>query len=229
MLFVKKLVVGIIIGVMISIVSFAEAQEIFFNKIKIQVNGQPKAVEHVLVNGKTYIQLRSIADVFNKKVEWDSETGTAHINDLNFNNEPNKTFINKIDEYLQDIEFQTNKKILNSQKELIIKYVENNNIEKISSDQITINRSNFEKNKTKIITEWEMQTNQKWPLYDKDILSESGKVLRKASNKYDAHHIIELSYGGKNEWWNIHPAAFPNEHQGGIHRKNGIANELFDE
>lgn len=59
-------------------------------------------------------------------------------------------------------------------------------------------------------------------------MSEANKVLRKNGYNYDAHHIIELSYGGPNIWWNMHPAAFPNEHQGGIHRKGSIGNELFD-
>ena len=39
--------------------------------------------------------------------------------------------------------------------------------------------------------------------------------------------VIENSYGGNNEWWNIHPARFPNEHQAGIHRTGSPARELF--
>lgn len=34
-------------------------------------------------------------------------------------------------------------------------------------------------------------------------------------------------YGGPHEWWNMHPAKFPDEHQGGIHRKNSPAKKLF--
>lgn len=44
---------------------------------------------------------------------------------------------------------------------------------------------------------------------------------------YDAHHIIENKYGGDNEWWNIHPAKFPDEHQGGIHGAGSPSRELF--
>lgn len=35
-------------------------------------------------------------------------------------------------------------------------------------------------------------------------------------------------YGGTLEWWNIHPAKWPNEHQGGIHRADGIWRKLFN-
>ncbi len=34
--------------------------------------------------------------------------------------------------------------------------------------------------------------------------------------------------GGEHEWWNIHSAKFPNEHQSGIHGTGSAANELFD-
>lgn len=80
----KKLVVGIIIGAILTAASFAEVQEIFFNKVKIQVNGVPQSVENVLVNGRTYIQLRGLSSVFNKNVEWDGTTGTASINDKDY-------------------------------------------------------------------------------------------------------------------------------------------------
>jgi hypothetical protein len=39
---------------------------------------------------------------------------------------------------------------------------------------------------------------------------------------YDAYHIIENVYGGPHEWWNIHPASNPIEHQVGIHAKDAI-------
>lgn len=44
---------------------------------------------------------------------------------------------------------------------------------------------------------------------------------------YDAHHIIENSYGGEHEWRNIHPAKFPNEHQLGIRGTDAPAEKIF--
>lgn len=43
---------------------------------------------------------------------------------------------------------------------------------------------------------------------------------------YDAHHIIQLSHGGNNEWWNIHPAHYKDEHTK-IHGTGSKAREIF--
>lgn len=55
-------------------------------------------------------------------------------------------------------------------------------------------------------------------------------VIRPTTAKgdpYDAHHIIEQNYGGPHEWWNMHPARAPDQHQGGIHGAGSPARELF--
>lgn len=59
------------------------------------------------------------------------------------------------------------------------------------------------------------------------VKSKRGKVLRNPTSPYDAHEIIPNMCGGPLEWYNIHPARWPNEHQGGIHRKEGVWNSLF--
>lgn len=51
--------------------------------------------------------------------------------------------------------------------------------------------------------------------------------IRSKGQPHDAHHVIESSRGGSNEWWNIHPARFPDQHQGGIHRTNSPASKIF--
>lgn len=66
----------------------------------------------------------------------------------------------------------------------------------------------------KKIKEWEQKTGQTWPL------DSNGR-------KYQLHHIIEQQYGGPHEWWNAHPARFPDQHQGGIHGAGSPARELF--
>jgi hypothetical protein len=47
--------------------------------------------------------------------------------------------------------------------------------------------------------------NHPWPHYTKDVFNENGIIIRKAEDRHDAHHIIELSHGGPNEPWNITP------------------------
>lgn len=89
-------------------------------------------------------------------------------------------------------------------------------------------RAEFDKVKNKVIKEWEENTGQKWPVYNENVISEkTGKIIRKHGDKYDAHHIIENTFGGEHEWWNMHPAKFPNEHQAGIHGTGSPANTLF--
>lgn len=41
------------------------------------------------------------------------------------------------------------------------------------------------------------------------------------------YYIIENKYGDDNEWWNIHPATKPQEHQRLIHGKDSPARYLF--
>jgi predicted ribonuclease toxin of YeeF-YezG toxin-antitoxin module len=67
------------------------------------------------------------------------------------------------------------------------------------------------------IAEWERQTGQAWPRYAEDVLNAKGKVIAKKGQPYDAHHEIENIYGGPHEWWNLTPARFPDQHQGGLH------------
>ncbi|GIO23691.1 hypothetical protein J11TS1_22720 [Oceanobacillus sp. J11TS1] len=40
-------------------------------------------------------------------------------------------------------------------------------------------------------------------------------------------NIIENTFGGEHEWWNIHLARFPNEHQASIHGVGSPANRIF--
>ncbi|KIL27906.1 hypothetical protein B4133_3376 [Bacillus altitudinis] len=59
------------------------------------------------------------------------------------------------------------------------------------------------------------------------VLDKNGEVARRVSQPYDAHHIIENNFGGAHEWWNNHPAKYPNEHQSGIHGKGAPSGKLF--
>jgi hypothetical protein len=133
-----------------------------------------------------------------------------------------------IKKYIKDIETRTGRKLPKNQIEKLKEALRNKEYKKLSPKDTAKHRAEFDKNKDKIIVEWEEETGQKWPTYDKDVVSEkTGKVIRKKGDKYDAHHIIENTYGGEHEWWNIHPAKFPDEHQGGIHGTGSPANKLF--
>jgi len=87
-------------------------------------------------------------------------------------------------------------------------------------------RKEFEKNKEKLIKEWEKQNNKEWPRYKEDIVNDKGVVVRKAGDYYDAHHIHPLCLGGKNVASNITPLEYGKHVD--IHRKFGSCTKLID-
>ncbi|MEH7584840.1 T7SS effector LXG polymorphic toxin [Priestia megaterium] len=133
-----------------------------------------------------------------------------------------------IKRYIKDVEMRTSRKLSKNQIEKLKEALRNKEYQKLSPIETRKHRRAFNKIKDKLIEEWEIKTGQKWPTYSEDIISENtGEPARRKGDKYDAHHIIENSFRGEHEWWNIHPAKFPNEHQSGIHGTGSPANELF--
>jgi RHS repeat-associated protein len=130
--------------------------------------------------------------------------------------------------YLNDLETQTGFKVTKEQRVHLADTLRNQEFTKLSQDSARRHRARFNSIKDDLIAQWEQHTGQSWPRYANDITSKNGQlIVRYAGQPFDAHHIIESSYGGPNKWWNIHPARFPNQHQGGIHRSGGIIREIF--
>jgi hypothetical protein len=77
----KKLITGIIIGVMLVTPSMAENVDVIMNKIKITVNNQQVEGDNILVNGRTFVPLRAIGEMLGKEVIWNADINTASIND----------------------------------------------------------------------------------------------------------------------------------------------------
>ncbi|WP_271002918.1 pre-toxin TG domain-containing protein, partial [Listeria seeligeri] len=133
-----------------------------------------------------------------------------------------------IRKYVRDVQEQTGRKLDSGQVEKLKEALRTKEYKKLTPSETKSHRRRFNRIKDSLISEWEVQTGQTWPTYTEDIISEkTGEVIRKAGDPYDAHHIIENSYGGEHEWWNIHPAKFPNEHQAGIHGSGSPASDLF--
>lgn len=132
------------------------------------------------------------------------------------------------DRYINDVQLKTGLKIPEDQMNKVKAAWKKNKYSKLSKDEIKAARISFNNNKNSLIEEWEKNTGQTWPTYSEDIISEkTGQIYIHKGDKYDAHHLIELSYGGEETWWNIHPAKRPSEHQGGIHGSGSSANEIF--
>lgn len=130
-------------------------------------------------------------------------------------------------EYLQEVEKITNREIKPNQMEKLQMALKDQEFVKLDPEKSRLHRRLFDNARDKLIDEWEKNTGDKWPVYAQDVLNDAGEVIRKAGQRYDAHHLIESSFGGSNAWWNIHPAAFPLEHQAGIHATNSLANLIF--
>ncbi len=140
----------------------------------------------------------------------------------------NKIDSDLIKKYIRDVEGRTGRELPKSQIEKLKEALRNREYNKLSPTETRKHRRAFNKVKDKLIEEWEINTDQKWPTYAEAVISEkTGEPVRRKGDKYDAHHIIENSFQGEHEWWNIHPAKFPNEHQSGIHGTGSPANELF--
>jgi len=225
---------GFILGALMTLIliaaipSAADSVEVALNTVKIILNGQSVKADTIIYNGRTFVPLRVMSENFGKKVDWNGQTSTVTIGE---NPAPIGQLVDKaeFEAYLKDVAEQTHREIQDTQKQLIMDYVSKNPIGKIEKDTLTLRRADFDKKKKGLIAEWEKQTGQEWPTYQSNVLGSTGKILRTAGTNYDMHHLVELSYGGPNEWWNMHPAAYPNEHQGGIHRKDGPASKLYDE
>ncbi|MCB2362540.1 hypothetical protein LGL00_26605, partial [Clostridium estertheticum] len=130
--------------------------------------------------------------------------------------------------YFNDIEANTGRTLTQEQKGLVIKEINSNpHNEKLIGQDYKNHRAAFNNQKESLISEWEKKTGQTWPTYENDVLSKNGKAYIKSGDKYDAHEIIPNVYDSSLEWWNLHPAARPGQHQGGIHGVDSSIKDIF--
>lgn len=132
--------------------------------------------------------------------------------------------------YIDEIAEVTKRKIPENQREMLKKALKENDYSKLSVEELNRRKDKFKGSyKERLINQWEEQTGQKWPSYKKDVVNSEGIVVRRKGQPYDAHHIIERQVGGPDEWWNLHPARFPDEHQKEIHAADKLARKIFGE
>lgn len=129
--------------------------------------------------------------------------------------------------YISDIEKWTKRKMIEKQVSLVTDYVNSNTIVRTGKSLERSLKSEYQRKRAALREQWEEETGQKWPTYDKNIYDKKGHMIRTKGQFYDAHHIVELSYSGVNKWWNIFPARHPDEHQQGIHNVDSIASKIF--
>ena len=93
-------------------------------------------------------------------------------------------------------------------------------------EKVVDKREEFDDNKAKLRKEWEELNHQEWPKYKEDVVNDDGKVIRKAGDNYDAHHIQPLQLGGENVASNITPLDV-NSHRE-VHSSTGSCKRLVE-
>jgi hypothetical protein len=76
--------------------------------------------------------------------------------------------------------------------------------EKITPEENAEKRAEFNANKGILIGQWEQTYGREWPRYKEDVYM-GGKIIRRAGDRYDAHHAKPLGFGGENTADNITP------------------------
>lgn len=100
--------------------------------------------------------------------------------------------------------------------------------EKVDGQELMNARDAFNRDKDKLIKDWEAKHGESWPTYKEDVYNSDGKIVRHAGDKYDAHHVQPLSLGGRNTSDNLVPLHYK-DHIGndGIHNTESY-NKLFE-
>lgn len=76
---------------------------------------------------------------------------------------------------------------------------------RLPAEEVMNKRIEFNEIRSDLKEQWSAIYDREWPQYDKDIYSDSGNLIRRAGNDYDAHHIRPLCLGGENTAANITP------------------------
>ena len=123
---------------------------------------------------------------------------------------------NKWNIYLDDVETQTGRKIPIGQREMVIYEGIHNSVEhqRLSRQDYQNHSKDFQDARARLRQEWELATGQILP-------------QMATGQYYDAHELIPKVYNSPLQWWNIHPALKPDQHQRGIHRKNAPLYSIY--
>ena len=118
--------------------------------------------------------------------------------------------------YLDDVENQTGRKIPIEQREMAIYEGIHNSVAhpRLSGQDYKDHIRAFNRKKLELISQWQIETGQTWPKMP-------------SGQNYDAHELIPKVYKSPLEWWNIHPALNPDEHQRGIHRSGAPLYNIY--
>ena len=103
-------------------------------------------------------------------------------------------------------------------------------VKSVSAEECAQKRAEFSQDKNSLIREWEAINGKEWPRYQEDVFdSVTGTKVRRAGDRYDAHHPQPLKLNGENAAGNITPMHY-NDHSDhrGIHAPGGNLAKLVD-
>lgn len=98
---------------------------------------------------------------------------------------------------------------------------------KQDTEVIKAARQEFNNKRESLIEDWERTHGKEWPKYYNDIYSENKVLIREKGDKYDAHHIKPLEYGGRNAVDNITPLHAKDHYdRQGVHSSTSILQKI---
>lgn len=79
--FMKKIILGVIIGVLLSTTAFAATLTVSTVSYKVFVDGKEVTSEKINYNGRTYLEMRQVAELLGASVEWDGKKADVYSKD----------------------------------------------------------------------------------------------------------------------------------------------------
>lgn len=143
--------------------------------------GTVRTVASVFASGKFLAKVPDMADNLAKKM--------AKIKNLG------KYDWRTVRRYFIHVQEVTGRPVFQKQIDKLKDALRNKEYKRLSKSELDAHRADFNKRKNQLIKEWEIETGEKWPTYEQDFY-QNGKLMRKAGDQYDAHHLIENQFGG---------------------------------
>jgi hypothetical protein len=139
----------------------------------------------------------------------------------------NTSEIKQTADSLDDLHDEYDKEVRESSAAGDVQDSDRSNWEKTSTEEHQESRREFEQEKERLIAEWEEKNGMEWPTYEEDVYNENGKLIRRKGDRYDAHHIQPLEFGGKNNSDNITPIHAKDHYdKQGVHRPDSPYDKL---
>jgi len=126
-----------------------------------------------------------------------------------------------LDEYINDLKTKSECPETVSTNDLNL-----SKMEKQPPEKVAALREEFDDTKAKLRKEWESENGREWPKYTENIYNDSGQIIRRKGDNYDAHHIQPLCLGGENTASNITPLDIYSHRD--IHSSNGSCKNLVN-